>query len=193
MHDDLGSGLSAIHLLSNYLSDNAEEKYPEFTSEVNKIRKSSEDLNQSIREIIWTVNTKDDTLSSLALFIRRYAHELQENAKIPIHVQMENPMPEIQLNGVQRKHLFLCVKEAINNAIKHGKPEVINVNIQIENENMISIKIQDNGKGFDLGQSNQRNSGNGLKNIKERMGEIGGLAQFESGEKGTTVLLQIKV
>ncbi|MBK8483640.1 MAG: hypothetical protein IPL31_04645 [Saprospiraceae bacterium] len=78
MHDDLGSGLSAIHLLSNYLKENSAIKYPEFSTEVEKILKSSAELNQLIREIIWTINSKDDSLNSMVLFIRRYCNELNE-------------------------------------------------------------------------------------------------------------------
>ena len=155
--------------------------------EIDKIRKSSEDLNESIREIIWTVNTKDDSLTALALFIRRYCHELQEKTKMNIHVHAQDPVPEIQLNGVQRKHVFLCVKEALNNALKHGKPPAINISITSDADKKISIRVVDNGRGFRKEGSILKSTGNGLRNMKERMNAIGGDVEIESGPQGTEV------
>lgn len=192
MHDDLGSGLSAIHLLSNYVKENAIEKYPEFSSEIDKIRKSSEDLNESIREIIWSVNTNDDNLNALVLFIRRYGHELQDITKTNIHIHSEDPVPEIPLNGVQRKHVFLCVKEALNNALKHGKPSAISIYIFSDAEKKIAIRVVDNGGGFSNRDPIFRSTGNGLRNMKERMDDIGGVVEIESSGQGTEVRLIFK-
>ena len=193
MHDDLGSGLSAIHLLSNFVKENASEKYPEFSEDVEKIRLSSEELNHRIREIIWTINTKDDNLTALVLFIRRYGHELQDKTKTNIHIHSEDPVPDIQLNGVQRKHIFLCVKEALNNALKHGKPTAINIYISSDEEKEIAIRVVDNGGGFSNRDQVFKSTGNGLRNMEERMNDIGGTVEIESGNQGTEVRLVFNV
>lgn len=192
MHDDLGSGLSAIHLLSNYINENAAAKYPEFSADVDKIRQSSEDLNERIREIIWTVNTKDDSLTSLVLFIRRYAHELHDKTRIPVYVHAPDPVPEIQLNGVQRKNLFLCVKESINNALKHGRPSKIDIHIYADTDKKLVLNIQDNGIGFKEPLAINQHPGNGLTNMRDRMRDIDGDAEIKSGADGTEVILKIK-
>ncbi len=189
IHDDLGSGLSAIHLLSNYLKENAEAKYPEFSTEVEKILKSSAELNQRIREIIWTINSKDDSLNSLVLFVRRYCHELKEQLAASIEVHSQDPIPELQLSGEQRKQVFLCIKEAINNALKHGKPTEIELDIASSDLNIITIQICDNGSGFDVEQSTFKN-GNGLNNLKLRMTDIEGTAEIVSDHNGNRLNLK---
>ncbi|MBK9729526.1 MAG: hypothetical protein IPO86_15575 [Saprospiraceae bacterium] len=193
MHDDLGSGLSAIHLLSNYLKENSAIKYPEFSTEVEKILKSSAELNQRIREIIWTINSKDDSLNSMVLFIRRYCNELNEKIKTRIDVFSQDPVPEILLTGEQRKQIFLCVKEAINNALKHGKASEISVYINSEPDKNISIRIQDNGIGFNSDQSSVMGNGNGLNNIKQRMADIKGTMEVNSDNNGTQLKLNFNI
>lgn len=191
MHDDLGSGLSAIHLLSNYLKENVEHKYPEFITEINKIIQSSGDLNQSVREIIWTINTTDDTLHSLVMFVLKYCNELNEKTKTNIEVNAPDPIPKFQLTGDQRKHLFLCVKESINNALKHSKATAIEISFSLTNQNNMSIHIIDNGIGFDADISENLKQGNGLINIKQRMKEIGGNVDISSNSNGTQITLDI--
>lgn len=191
MHDDLGSGLSAIHLLSNYLKENTEQKYPEFSNEINKIIQSSGDLNQNVREIIWTINTKDDTLHSLVMFVIKYCNELNEKTKTNIEVNAPDPIPKFQITGDQRKHLFLCVKESINNALKHSKATAIEISFSLTNQNNMSIHIIDNGIGFDADISENLKQGNGLINIKQRMKEIGGNVVISSNSNGTQITLDI--
>jgi signal transduction histidine kinase/ligand-binding sensor domain-containing protein len=193
MHDDLGSGLSAIHLMSNYLKENTASKYPEFSEDIEKIRKSSEDLNQRIREIIWTVNSKDDTLQSLMSFIQRHAHEMSDNTKVPIHVRMPNILPDISLNGSQRKNLFLAVKEAIHNAIKHGHPNSIEVELMPMGAQNICFQVRDDGKGFDMEKMKSESGGNGLRNMNDRMADIGGTVDIQSSGAGTAVTFKLEL
>jgi signal transduction histidine kinase len=78
---------------------------------------------------------------------------------IPDHI------PKYKLNHVQRKNIFLSVKEVINNAIKHAQATAITIDFQIQTETCI-ITIQDNGVGIPDGIPRQ---GNGLQNIRKRM------------------------
>lgn len=193
MHDDLGSSLSAIHLLSGYMKEHAEAKYPEFSSDMEKIRQTSEELNQRLREIIWAMNTKDDNLRSLVLFIERYVHELNENTNTRIRVHVPDPIPDITLSGAQRKNIFLSFKEALNNALKHGKPTAIEIDISTGADNVVSVLIQDNGTGFSDTRQVHEMTGNGLANIRDRMEEIRGTAEIDSNATGTKVRLSVFV
>ncbi len=191
MHDDLGSGLSAIHLFSSYLKENTNNKFSEFSNEIDKIIQTSGDLNQSVREIIWTINTKDDSLNSLILFIKKYCNELNEKTNTKIEVHSHGTLPEIQLSGDQRKHLFLCVKESINNALKHSKATKIKIIFGWIEQKNILIHIVDNGIGFDTNKSEDVTYGNGLYNIKQRMNEIRGDVDINSNNSGTQIELSL--
>lgn len=183
MHDDLGSGLSAIHLLSNFAKDKAND--PATRSEMEKIAASSANLNQNIREIIWTVNSADDSLPSLVHFLRRYCADFQENTGLAVQFDAPITLPETTLSGEVRRNLFLCVKEALNNAAKFAKATKVEVKLA-SSDNRISITVRDNGGGFDV-ESALKNGGKGLKNMQHRMKEIGGTITIES-LNGTTEL-----
>jgi len=189
MHDDLGSGLSAIHLLSNFAKDKAQD--PAIRGEMEKIAASSANLNQNIREIIWTVNSADDSLSSLAHFLRRYCADFQENTRLAVHFDAPFVLPEITLTGQVRRNLFLCVKEALNNAAKFAKAAKLEVKLA-SNDNRISITVRDDGDGFDIENALQ-NGGNGLRNMQHRMKEIGGTADIESLKGMTELRFELKV
>lgn len=189
MHDDLGSGLSAIHLLSNFAKNKAND--PAIRSEMEKIAASSANLNQNIREIIWTVNSADDTLPSLMLFLRRYCADFQENTGLEVQFNAPIALPETTLSGEVRRNLFLCVKEALNNAAKFAKATKVEVKLA-SSDNRISITVRDYGGGFDV-ESALKNGGNGLKNMQHRMKEIGGTATIESQLGATELHFEVMV
>lgn len=189
MHDDLGSGLSAIHLLSNFAKDKASD--PTIRSEIEKIATSSASLNQNIREIIWAVNAADDTLPSLSNFLRRYCNDFQENTRLSVQFDAPNILPEITVNSELRRNLFLCIKEALNNAAKFAKASKVYVKLELE-ENRVFITVLDNGGGFNV-ENALNTGGNGLKNMRHRMKVIGGTATIESQNGTTELRFEVKV
>ncbi|MCU0345878.1 MAG: histidine kinase [Saprospiraceae bacterium] len=188
MHDDLGSGLSAIHLLSNIAKQKAD---PAIQSEIEKIATSSAHLNQNIREIIWTVNAADDSLASLSNFLRRYCADFQESTGLKVDFEAPEMLPEIMLNGELRRSLFLCVKEAMNNAAKHAGASKIVVKLDA-GKSKIALTVSDNGSGFDVAGAFS-NGGNGLKNLKHRMEAAGGNATVESKYGETKLRFEIEI
>lgn len=189
MHDDLGSGLSAIHLLSTFAKDRASD--PAIQSEMEKIAESSANLNQNIREIIWTVNSADDTLSSLAHFLRKYCADFQENTKLTLRFEAPDLLPDMMLSGEVRRHLFLCVKEALNNTAKYSNAQRAIVKLEVK-DTRVAISVHDDGKGFDV-RAAMQNGGNGLKNMQLRMQQIGGKATATSSTEGTKWLFETEV
>lgn len=185
MHDDLGSGLSAINLLSNFLKN---EKLDENSyKQIEKIASSSTELNQKLREIVWSMNPGHDYIQNLGDFIRRYIHDLQDiYKKINFSFIVTESLPDINIPKMIQKELFLCVKEAVHNAIKHSGSDVIDVSMSVNNNTLI-LRITDQGKGFDTSMVDT-SGGNGIKNIRERMFMINGSINFFL-DKGHTVEL----
>ena len=185
MHDDLGSGLSAINLLSNFLKN---EKLDENSyKQIEKIASSSTELNQKLREIVWSMNPGHDYIQNLGDFIRRYIHDLQDIYKhIKFSFIITESLPDINIPKMIQKELFLCVKEAVHNAIKHSGSDVIDVSMSV-NYNTLILRITDQGKGFDTSIVDA-SGGNGIKNIRERMVMINGSINF-SKDQGHTVEL----
>lgn len=185
MHDDISSGLSAINLLANYIKDTPLSTDTHL--EIKHIAESSTELNQRIREIIWSVSSDSDNMEGLAHFLRRYVSEFGEMQHIETQFIAPDDLPNLKLSNEVKRNLFLCVKEALNNAAKYAKATNITVSIDIDKHNM-TLSIKDNGIGFNL-ETALKNGGNGLKNIQARMKQVGGEAVFLN-KKGCQVILK---
>ncbi len=188
VHDDLGSGLSALSLqtaMAQYKSSPEELK-----KEIDRINSSARDLSGKIREVIWTVSANNDTLPNLISYLNRYAQELFENTDIDFSVNLPDDIPDKTIAGEHRRTTFLAFKEALNNVLKHADATEVAINFKTTSDTFI-IYVDDNGKGFDPALLNQ-STGNGLLNMRTRMKEIGADCQFETSKKGTTVTFTLK-
>ncbi|MBK8721935.1 MAG: hypothetical protein IPL95_06540 [Saprospiraceae bacterium] len=189
MHDDISSGLSAIHLIANHIQSMPNHQI--FDNEINYIIKSSNEINQNIREIIWSVNSDSDTILNLSIFIKQYIYTLSESIENTSFKYYSNEkLPLIYISGEKRRNIYLCVKEAINNALKHANATYIKVIFEFNLPNIISIKIIDNGVGFDPNINLLSNYG--LKNMKNRIENIGGKFSVEVNDL-TTIHLEITI
>jgi signal transduction histidine kinase len=87
--------------------------------------------------------------------------------------------------------IFRIIQESLNNILKHAEASEIRVTIE-RNDNLVNIKIEDNGKGFAVNSPNQEQSGFGLLGINERVRMLGGTLSIESEKDfGTIVLIKL--
>ena len=183
MHDDLGAGVTAIRLFSELAKRRlGKETIPE----IEKISSSANELLNNMNAIIWTMNSSNDSFGNMVAYIRSYAIEYFENTGINCTVNIAADLPDIAVNGAIRRNVFLVVKEALNNVLKHSKATEVILVLKKEHT-IISLLIQDNGTGIDF--ENLRRFGNGLKNMKARMNKSG-IDFFIENKNGTLVTLQ---
>jgi len=122
--------------------------------------------------------------------MRNFAYELLGAKKIGFKFVADEHINSISLSMEVRKNLYLIFKEAANNMVKYSEASKAMFSIKEENNNLVML-IQDNGKGFDM---NATTSGNGLKNMQKRAGEIGAKLQIHSiPGNGTFIELKIAV
>ncbi|MBC7873357.1 MAG: hypothetical protein H7Y01_05140 [Ferruginibacter sp.] len=183
MHDELGSGMTAIRLMSEIARNKMKENTP---VEIDKISSSADDVLNKMNAIIWSMNSGNDTLDNLVYYIRSWSLEYFDNT--PVHCKVNTPdtIPEKDLAGDKRRNVFLSVKETLNNVLKHSKATL--VTITVETNDSLHIEIADNGSGIDL--QNLRRFGNGLKNITRRMESIGGSFKIEN-RNGAVITLDL--
>lgn len=183
MHDELGSGVTAIRLLSEIALQKTKEQPVE---EIQKISYNANELMTKMNAIIWSMNPSNDTVSSLVAYIRSYASEYLDNFKMDYQVKVTDEVPDTEISGVRRRNIFLVLKESLNNVMKHAHATEVIIHIHF-NHHML-IEISDNGKGMDKDKLNQ--FGNGLKNMQRRMESIAGSFEIAS-VAGTTVKLTV--
>ncbi|MES1215322.1 MAG: two-component regulator propeller domain-containing protein, partial [Bacteroidota bacterium] len=145
MHDDIGAGLSGVRLLTEMTKSKLKDT--EATSEMDKIYQSVGDISSKMKEVIWSLNAENDDMASLISFIQKQARDLLQNYPGDFTMEIPEKIPEIDISGEARRNIYLAVKEALHNIIKHSGAGKIDLTISC-NEKMIIITVSDNGKGF---------------------------------------------
>ena len=188
MHDELGARLTEIAVLSTLTAKNKFQ--PEAVqTQSNRISNATAELIEDLHTIIWSVNPANDTLEKLLDHIREHATSFLETSSIRCRIVEPKGLPSRPVSAEVRHHLFLTVKEALNNIVKHADAGEVKITITLV-ESVLTVEVEDNGKGFVVSQSNPR--GNGLLNMEERMKKLGGAFMLTSAPgKGTC--LQLKV
>lgn len=193
MHDDLGAGMTSIRLYSE-LAKNKLTDTP--IPEIEKISSAANELLTKMNAIIWSMSNSNDSLSNMIAYIRSYALEYFEDTGVNCKIDIAENLPNIQVIGEIRRNVFLVVKEALNNILKHSKATEVSITL-VRVDDSLTLYIQDNGAGIDM--EKLRQFGNGLKNMKKRMADIGGdftienLSALQPGKTGTLITMHRKV
>jgi signal transduction histidine kinase len=182
LHDDLGSGITSIRLLSEIAKRKMKTEMPQ--SEIERISENASELIDNMSEIIWTMNTYNDSLENTVAYIRSYSGNFLQNAGVTRSIHVAGIIPALELKSEVRRNIFLTVKEALHNVVKHAAATEVAMDISINHA--LEISIRDNGKGFaDVASSP---FGNGLKNMRARMLDIHGTFDISASPgSGTTI------
>ncbi len=188
LHDDLGGGLSTIRLMTEMARD---ATFGLNGAYLEKISARTKELMQNMNEIIWSLNNSNDTLQSMISYIRQYAANIRESTGWEMMFEQSGIAYDHIVTGTVRRHIFLLVKEALNNVLKHAHATKLAMRISHE-EHGISISISDNGVGMLLPDpvDTMKRQGNGLNNMRERIKALNG-AMHILHKNGTTVVFHI--
>ncbi len=166
MHDDLGAGMTSIRLFSELAKSKSGEN---ILPEIEKISSSADELINNMNAIIWSMSSHNDSLGNMVAYIRSYCIDYFENTSVTPHIIIPEKIPALVVNGSIRRNVFLVVKEALQNVVKHAGASQVHIILSKEPDGF-SLVIHDNGKGIDL--NNIRQFANGLKNMKKRMNDV---------------------
>jgi len=158
------------------------------TKELERISENSERLVQSMNEIVWSLNHTNDSLPGMVSYLREYAVSFMEQVGIACEIVMPPSIKPIQLAGDVRRHIFLAIKEALHNVVKHAAAQKVVISFSLTDK--LVITIADDGKGIAGNLFHYSNVGNGLRNMERRMQQLQGQFQVFN-HKGTTVTFTI--
>jgi signal transduction histidine kinase len=181
IHDELGSSLTSISLLTEVLKKRLDTNS---NPEVNKISDTSADMVDKMNEIIWALNTSNDTSNSLIAYVRKFANNFLQDANIELEFSEKEMNDYKPLEGTVRRNIYLTIKEAMNNIVKHSNAKKVTMLVNMEEG--LQIKIKDDGKGINF--ETLPPFRNGLANMKKRMEDIGGKFSIENNN-GTLIIL----
>ena len=191
LHDNIGAQLTFIISSVDNIKYAFDIQNSKLDDKLQKISSFTKDTIVELRDTIWAMNNNailfDELRSRILNFIEK-AKFAKENIYFKFNID-EN-LNEIKLTSIVGMNIYRTIQEAVNNAIKYANSNSIEVDV-IKKNNLIKISIKDNGTGFDLSKTDE---GNGIRNMRKRIEEIGGNFQLTSTtESGTKIIVQIKV
>lgn len=188
MHDDLGARLTEVLLLSDLAKRNKEEGRDPVV-EIDKVSHAVRDISRNLNALVWAVNPKNDRIDELVTYISKYAERFLSTTTIRFRLDAPLELPAFTLSAEARHNVFLVLKEALNNVVKHAAASEVWFRVHYEKE-LLTLRMEDNGKGFKASGGSE--AGNGLGNMARRMQATGGTFAWQSEPgKGTRIEIQI--
>lgn len=175
LHDEIGAGLSAIKLQAEFL------KKKDGIEALSDIVEDTQSMTASMKEIVWSLNSTYDTLDSFADYTRKFAIKFFENCPSSLVLDIDD-LPELEMGGLVRRNIFLIIKEALHNIIKHSQASEAKLSLKLENEHLW-VEIKDNG----VGMQTDNELGNGLQNMRNRANAINADFSITSQDSITSI------
>jgi signal transduction histidine kinase len=190
LHDDLGSTLSSIHIMSEFAKTESTSHPEKLPYILNKITSSTKNIQENLQDIVWTTQIINNNIDNLLVRIRLFGGEILESKNIDYQIDIDKKLQNRLLNSDYQYDIFMIYKEALNNIVKYAEASKVTISLKIELEKII-LNIKDNGIGFDI---NIEKTGNGLKNMQRRAENLNGKLTVDSKENsGTVVDLEVPV
>jgi ligand-binding sensor domain-containing protein/two-component sensor histidine kinase len=195
LHDDIATNLSSIAMFSQIVQDESKKSNtvsPMMNQLMEKITAMSQDSVSSIRDIIWAIDPKQETIYDLLIRARDsfIMHCRAKNINFNLDSPDKEHLPDQNLSPEERKNIWLLIKEAITNSIKHSRATEISLHAVYKNH-LLNLVIIDNGKGFD---TSSEYTGKGMTTMKKRAENLGGdITIVSDGEQGTIINFQLKI
>ena len=186
MHDDLGAGISALKLQAEFIKQKVEDEM--IKADVDDLLKTAGEMNLSMREMLWSLNSSNDNLGNFMQYVSLYAESFFKKTNVKINITRKVELPDTKLNAEIRRNFFLCAKEALNNVYKHSKAQNVDILFMLK-DHLFTMEIIDDGVG--LGES--LTSGNGLNNMQRRIQNLCGNYTIKPSEKGLHLVFEIKL
>ncbi|HTR31293.1 MAG TPA: 7TM diverse intracellular signaling domain-containing protein [Puia sp.] len=188
LHDDIGSTLSSISILSDLaLRGNSSAQTVET---INEIKDSSMMLMERMDDIVWSISPRNDSLENLLMRVRHFATTLFEAKGIEYYIDIQKNINEIDLPIDYRQHIYLILKEAINNLVKYALASQAFLEVSFD-EQQLNLTVRDNGRGFDPATPS---TGNGITGMQRRAALMNARLSIRSAPgEGTSIGLRVGV
>lgn len=182
LHDEIGSNLAAIAVLSE--TSTIQEKPA--AGDAGEIYRLARESAQTMREVLWLVDSRQQGGLDLAVHFRLVAARLLPRSEVNWDESPDN-IP-FTWPAQTRREIFLFFKEALTNVARHAHATRVDLSARMRSD-YFELAIADNGEGFD---PRQASSGSGLSNLRSRAAAIAGVAEIVTARgKGTRITLRV--
>ncbi len=189
LHDDIGSSLSQISILSEVIR--REPVAATAQAPIDRIAALSRELLDSMSDIVWAINPARDHCEDLIQRMRHAAAELFTAADLPMEFSVEADGGTSPLRPDLRRELLMVFKESANNVVKHARATRVAVRVRA-GHGRFGFEMADDGCGFKRAALPEE--GNGLRSMERRIRGLGGVVEIVSRPgAGTTVRIDVPV
>ena len=193
LHDDLGSSLSRIAILSEVVRKKigtADAGTAEILGEISETARS---LIDALGDAVWSVDPRGDTLGHVVSRMRRFAGDVLDGRGIKWRLDAADGKLDVRVGSETRRQLFLVYKEAVTNVARHSGARSAVLRVSVE-DGSLTLEVSDDGRGFELEPASDLSSslgrGRGLLNMKVRAARSGGKLGVSSAPgEGTRLVL----
>ena len=183
MHDQLGSDLTKLVMLSTEAKEVAGANTNDLHSIAGDIERIAGEANRSLGDIVWSIDPHHDSLAGLTERVRAHGERMLTWSKVQHTIDCQHQGPDRSLDPATKRDIYLMLREALNNAIKYAKAHHIDVRFHTSAD-QVEFEVKDDGVGLDVRSA----SGHGLGNMRTRAQRIGGRLDIESADgDGTRV------
>ena len=184
IHDDISSGLTKISWMTEVMKSRAGGDGATVDNKtLEKIAGFARDTVSKLGEIIWSTKPESDNVESLLSYMRQHLNAYLEGLDMQYEIDFPADPNVGEINPELRRNIYLVMKEAVHNAAKYSEASMLNVSFRIDGNNF-TLEVRDNGKGI----GDNGHTGNGLRNMKARMQNVGGdMAIDTSPDRGTAL------
>ncbi|MET0299291.1 MAG: two-component regulator propeller domain-containing protein, partial [Flavitalea sp.] len=190
LHDDMGSTLSTINILSEMAKMKVSTDSDKTREFIEKISENSNRMMEAMDDIVWSINPMNDNMQKVAARMREFATGVFEAKNINYSFTVDEAIHDLKLDMEARRDFFLLFKESVNNLAKYSQCVRAEIEILLQ-KNMLTMRISDDGIGFD---TTLVQSGNGLINIRKRAQSLGGTLSIRTAPGlGTIIKLDAPV
>jgi ligand-binding sensor domain-containing protein len=171
LHDDVSASITGIVYFVHALISSLNEKItPDVQKLLSLINENAVNVQESMSDIIWSINPGNDKWNVILPKFRRYASDLCESKKIKYSIDIPQEIITQSTEMEMRYDLWLIFKELVTNSVKHSYCSQLVISIS-ELNNYLYLNVTDDGIGFDPSITTERN---GIKNIYTRIKSING-------------------
>ncbi|MEL6811336.1 MAG: ATP-binding protein, partial [Bacteroidota bacterium] len=185
-HDELGSKVTKISMFLT-LAERSLEERKDPSNWFGKMRENIKDLSGSFRDLLWVIDPQKDSLSDAILRLKDFGEDLFGNTKVRYSTNgYSEGLEGAILDPQTKKQVVLIFKEAMHNCAKYSESTWVELTVE-SSDGYSSIRLKDNGKGFNV---HRQGKGRGLTNMKNRSEKIGSNLSIVSSKEGTVVSLR---
>lgn len=196
LHDDIGASLTQIAILSEVARQQKMQGNGASLEPLNSIVNVSNELVETMSDIVWAINPEKDRLQDLIQRMRRFASDLLIARGVQLEFNAPTDVLEIPLGANARREVFLIFKESLTNVAKHTRATRVKIDFDMSPEDL-KLSITDDGQGFDLetqgpALASRGKGGHGIFSMKKRAAELNGKLEVTSTVGvGTTITFQM--